>query len=424
MIDVASSSSAIEPRMSLILKRSTILIEEDDDLSTSIQMMTGPSFVEAETSKKSRIVRRSLLSKSSVLLTGTSFPILTTSSVEVESKRRPKKDQTDNLGVTFSDTVHMRNHIHVNDLTAEEKLNAWFRKPEYRTVFKNNMKIIHNIEKKEKEFKRMVSKKKREERKRRNKKNQSICSDDTSVETSDGLHLRMEHIIGVHRDDEQGFSVRGLENETAKKRRARDERYMKAKFAVLSIQEDVDDHMFSVQEEYEQKVSIIGRGNMHKKGSKKSSLRRLGLIKNRANPSDESEDETSSNQSVPEILQATKNEFTTYARAQYHNMISQIAESYGNICKKDAENALERGLYDEKTVKAIDWIESEGSISGSLLSSVKGLNSDSSQEDKRRPSTTSTAATEESAALLALSAHEANRFGRMERAKKFLFKLV
>merc|ERR1711862_90416 len=67
-------------------------------------------------------------------------------------------------------------------------------------------------------------------------------------------------LFDINRDDERGFSTRGLENETAKKRRARDQIYLQAKFAVLSVQEDVDEHMYSMQEKHEEKLSMIARG--------------------------------------------------------------------------------------------------------------------------------------------------------------------
>jgi hypothetical protein len=105
-------------------------------------------------------------------------------------------------------------------------------------------------------------------------------------------------------------------------------------------------------------------------------------------------------------------------------MISKIAEEYGKICKKTAEDAFQRGLEDERAVRAINWVESEGfdNYTASIQSSGKGL-SDASLEtqDKRRPSNASTAATVESAASLALKESQGSRFGRMKRAKMFFW---
>ena len=108
-------------------------------------------------------------------------------------------------------------------------------------------------------------------------------------------------------------------------------------------------------------------------------------------------------------------------------MIHMIGEKYGEICLQDAKDAHERGVLDEKTVRAIDWIESEGDNSHvTSLSSVKGM-SDSSLEEKRRPSTTSTAPTDISnisAASAFVASEEMNRISRMKRAKMFLWKFV
>lgn len=226
--------------------------------------------------------------------------------------------------------------------------------------------------------------------------------------------VELEHVLGVHRDDEQGYSIRGLENETAKRRMMRDQRYMKAKFAVLSIQEDVDEHMFIMQEDYEHQLTTITT----KKGRK--IIRRFSKTKVKNTEEDE-------NEAVQQKVEALRKEFTAYASAQYHLMISKIAEKYGEICKEPARDAFERGLQDERAVRAIDWIQKEGfeGYTGSIQSSG-GKMSDGSPDplDKRRPSTTSTAATEESAASLALKIQEKKvlRLGRMRRPKIPLWK--
>lgn len=367
--------------------------------------------------------RRSVLSKSSVLLTGTSSSIL--ASPQFDTKKSAEKVRTQSEGVRFSETVVIRNHIHVKEITSEEKVAAWFRRPEYHAIFKNNTKIIGTIGKREKEQKRTIAKKKREERKKKKKWNSNnFCEDSSdggSVATFNTDDVRdeevqLEHLLGFHRDDEQGFSVRGLENETTKRRRTRDQVYMKARFAVLSIQEDVDEHMFMMQEEYEERLTDIANGN---KGLKKRNKRRSKV------QSTPPEDDDDTGKKL-EKIDALRKEFSRYASDQYHCMIKKISKNYGQICKQSAKDALERGLQDERAVRAIDWIETEGldSYTASIQSSGKGM-SDASPEEKRRPSNASTSATVESAAsLLALKDSQGNRFGRMKRAKMFLSKIA
>lgn len=477
-MNVASSSFAIEPRMSVCL-RGTAKFCEADDLSTSdheqeqeIELLSSSLCFETTTatvedsgdSSTTCNYRRSPSSASSVLLTGTAFSILTTSpsqllvegeaeaESEADSKRRQDKQRrrSDSDGVSvsvrFADSAHVRNYIHAEEITENEKHTAWFRKPEYKTIFKNNTQIINIIERKEREIKRMKSKKERENKKKKNKKYNSSKVSSIEEQPCGDVHIfcgkdevlvrdenvLMEHIIGIHRDDEQGFSVRGLENETAKKRRTRDRTYLKAKFAVLSIQDDVDEHMFSMQERHEEKLSMIANGNSNTKGGSKNKkiIRRFSGVVNRPMPSESEEQEDSEN-IRRKMTEAQKQIFAVYAKAQYNDMIHQIAEKYGEICEQDARGALERGLEDERTVRAIDCIESEGAnhkncYTASIHSSInKGL-SDASleQQDRRRPSTTSTALTDESAASLALLANEGIQLSRMKRAKMFLWKFV
>jgi hypothetical protein len=422
MMDGSPSSSAILPRMSVCLKGSRKLHSEIDGkhgtpyprFITQMDNYDGDNTIPGNS-------RRSVLSKSSVLLTGTSSSILSTP--QFDTKKSAEKARTQCEGVRFSETVIIRNHIHVKEITPEEKVAAWFRKPEYHAIFKNNTKIIGAIGKREKEQKRAIAKKRRGDRKKKKKRN-SFCEESSvgsSVATfnTDDVQdeeVQLEHILGIHRDDEQGFSVRGLENETTKRRRARDEVYMKAKFVVLSIQEDVDEHMFMMQEEYEDRLTDITTGN---KGQKKKSKRRSKV---QSTPPEDDDDA----EKTREKIDALRKEFSRYASEQYHCMIKKIAEDYGEICKQNAKDALERGLQDERAVKAIDWIETEGleSYTASIQSSGKGM-SDASPEEKRRPSNASTAATVESAAsLLALKESQVNKFGRMKRAKMFLWKIA
>ena len=127
-----------------------------------------------------------------------------------------------------------------------------------------------------------------------------------------------------------------------------------------------------------------------------------------------------------EKIDALRKEFSNYASDQYRMMIKKIAQDYGEICKQNAKDAFERGLQDERAVRAIDWIETEGfdNYTASIHSSGKGM-SDTSPEDKRRPSTASTAATVESAASAAsLALKKSQGFGGMKRAKMFLWKVT
>ena len=427
MMDGSPAPSAILPRMSVCLKGTRQLLEESDvkhdppehRFKTILNNNDGDSTSPGNS-------RRSLLSKSSVLLTGTSSSILTSASASLDTKKSAEKVRTQSEGVRFSETVIIRNHIHVDEITSEEKAAAWFRRPEYHAIFKNNTKIIGTVGKREKEEKRMIAKKKREERKKKRRSSNKFSEDSSDLSLSNlntddvcDDEVKLEHILGIHRDDEQGFSIRGLENETAKKRRLRDQIYMKAKFAVLSIQEDVDEHMFMIQEDYEDKLTEITDGT---KGSKKKSKRRSKLQS--TSPDDENVDD---NDKKHERIDALRQEFSRYASEQYHCMISKIAEDYGEICKQNAKDALERGLQDERAVRAITWIESEGfdSYNASIHSSGKGLSDASAEtQDKRRPSTASTAATVESAASLALKESKVIRFGRMKRAKMFLWNKI
>jgi len=436
MIDVdVPVSSAIEPRMSVCLKGTQKLFEaselnellELDELSLSDEGCSREFTVEDKIDGGHTITcepsTRSALSSSSILLTGTSHSILRTSPV-FDSTRRHEKMKLKANGIRFSESVHVRNHIHHAEITSNEKVAAWFRKPEYKAIFKNNTQIIHTVEKREKEAKRMKSRKDKENKKKKNKRNSkcsiedscAACMNEMDISSSEGFR---EYIVEVHRDDERGFSVRGLENETAKKRRARDQTYLKARFAVLSVQEDVDEHMYSMQEQHEEKLAMIARGN------KKKPKRRFSF--NRLEPPPEELPEEEEIERIRKLTEATKEEFSVYAKSQYNNMIHLIAEKYSEICLQDSRDALERGQHDERAVRVIDWIESEsGSASQlSLHSSLgKGMSDSSQEQDKRRPSTTSTCATEESVASLALLDSDEYKISRVKRAKMFLWKFV
>lgn len=432
------SSSAIEPRMSVCLKgslnsKSKLLLLHDAAATQEHERISLAPFrfvTVEDRSDDDTITTRN--ASSSSLLTGTPSSILSTSLLKVNEER------TQRNRIRFSEIVHVRNHIHVRELTREERVAAWFRKSEYHGIFKNNTKIISTLGKREKEEKRKKRREKKKKRweNRRNSISQTIYPDDSSVCTDgtesvcDSIHFE-QHTIGIHRDDEQGFSVRGLENETANKRRIRDQSYLKARFAVLSIQEDVDEHMFSMQEECLEKLSKIELAG--KKASKKIIKLRMSPTKNQSVPPELKEEEIE--RIRVEKTEAIKEEFSAYASSQYHGMISKIAKSYGDLCKQHFKEAFERGLQDEQAARAIDWIEtdhrekysaSQHSSGRSIQSTGKGTSdtSEQMQFDKRRPSTTSTAATEESSASAALFANDGSRLGRMKRAKNFLWNLV
>jgi len=425
------SPSSILPRMSVCLKGTQNLLGESYDVKDDTPVPPFKTVIDNQDGDSSSPGnrRRSLLSKSSVLLTGTSSSILASASPSLDVKQSAEKARSQCEGVRFSETFIIRNHIHVAEITPEEKSAAWFRRTEYHAIFKNNTKIIGSVGKREKEEKRMIAKKKREERKKKKKKRNSVNysedSSDGSVATFNTDDVRdedvqLEHILGIHRDDEQGFSGRGLENETAKRRRLRDQVYMKAKFAVLSIQEDVDEHMFMIQEEYEDKITKIINGT---KGSKKKSMR----LSNFLSPAQEDDDDDDGSDKKREKIDALRLEFSQYASEQYHCMISKIAEEYGEICNQNSKDAFERGLQDERAVRAINWIESEAfdNYTASIHSSGKGLSEASPEsQDKRRPSNASTAATIESAVSLALKENRDIRFSRMKRAKMFLWNKI
>ena len=471
-VQVTSSSLAIEPRLSVCLKGTTKFSDATNDLSaseherkrvsSSLEFGTAAT-VEDDSGDSSTAFcnscnsRRSALSAHSVMLNGTSFSILTTSQsqspVEAEagSKRRQEKQRIRRSSgcstVRFAESLHVRNHIHAGQITDSEKIAAWFRKPEYKAIYKNNTQIINTIERNDREIKRMKAKNKKKKKYNSSKVTSSIDIEDEEQLCGAGDVHNIFGVVGncdearimnIHRDEEQGFSVRGLENETAKNRMARDRTNVKAKYAVLSIQDDVDEHMFSMQEKHEGKLAMIANGNYNSnsKGGiskNKKIISRFSGVMNRPMHSSQEQDIETNRLKMTEAL---KQKFAVYAKAQYNNMIHHIAEKYGDICEQDARGALERGKEDERIVRAIDWIESEGDdhkycYTSALLihSSIfnKGLSDRSLEQlqDKRRPSTTSTALTDDSVASLAsFVANEGIQSSRIKRAKMFLWKFV
>ena len=400
--------------MSVCLKGSLPLIDIDElslsqhsSASWLVDVMQDSDSGDSD-SAPTATARRSALSSSSILMTGTPYSILRTSGNKSDYLRQERLNTKKRHSIRFSESVHVRNHLHHNQISNNEKIAAWFRKPEYKAIFKNNTQIIHTLEKAEKEAKRMMAKKKKEDKKK--KKNQAKkcgdCSADNPEEIDDSIGM------GIQRDEEQGFSARGLENETSKRRKSRDAIYLKAKYAVLSIQEDIDEHMFSMQEQHEEKLDKI----MNK--SKKKSKRRFSN-KFKAAP-EELNEETA--ETIRATLAAKREEFSVYAKAQYKNMIRLIAEKYGDICRQDAESAYQRGLQDERVAIAINSMEDDAeNYASSTLSLILG-STEGSIDEKRRPSTTSTAATEGSS--MSLYTEDYQELKGMKRATKmFLWKM-
>jgi len=356
-------------------------------------------------------------------------------------QQQPKKKNRRNSVVRFSNDVHIRPHVHVSELAADEKRAAWFCGPEYRSMFKNNVKIVDLLGKKEKELQKKtkttkksqkkIQKKKEKEKQKQKQKNNSKSKnkknkkndhlEDPYVHVLDGIngdddeeHDDEQHeapIFGIDRDEEQGYSVRGLENETMKRRRARDETYLRAKFAVLSLQEDVVALLDEMEEDFM-------RDNNNSNSNRNSFSKKMKKMKSRRNSrsplhDDEHEDrdDSTSNSNSRDIAATTKFQFAAYAKTQYNAMTRLSAERYREICKHHAQDARERGLQDERTARAIDRMSmsmsmlnnnniDEGNLvvaaavrcSVSMQSlSCENNNNNNNDQDKRRPSTASTA---------------------------------
>jgi hypothetical protein len=385
-------ASAITPRMSICVRANKdvadALTEYDYDDSIS-----GPSLELSCITDKMGIgntTERHLFSSSSILLTGTPFSILSTSSNDQTRERR--KDNT----VRFSPQVHVRIHLHCEELTMDEKVSAWFSRPEYRKIYKNNIRIIQSIGQREKELKKAMKKKKKEQQrqKRRNmlkfKKGKSSssrlhdsCTTSISydpVEDTDCDDEHKEYIVALARDEDQGYSTRGLENETSSKRDMRDDIYIRCKYVVLSLQADVDLHMETMQIANDRKLKKIEKRS-------KSKLKR-GRRSRRTLPEEESE-------SIRDLTATTKFEFAAYAQDQYNKMALAIAQQYGGICRQHAEDAHKRGLDDERTAAAIRFLENSPHKS---QFGPSNRNKSFDSESGRRLSSSSTAETEEVAA--------------------------
>mmetsp|Transcript_22184 Transcript_22184/g.46677 ORF Transcript_22184/g.46677 Transcript_22184/m.46677 type:complete len:452 (+) Transcript_22184:387-1742(+) len=411
-VNSSASTSSVEPRMSICLKNTTNLLEEHELSSTSFDDILHPGYrtdsshdrLSVGSSGHSRLP----LSTSSILLTGTPYSILSTSTEPQEQaqviERKLKKDLRKGNRVRFSETLHLRNHLHVKDIKKNEKTSAWFGKTEYRAIFKNNTKIIQCLGKKEKELKKTIS---REKRVRMRRKKRDPCemiikgADDEEFDYEEYADL----MVAIKTDEEQGFSTRGLENESKKKRKHRDHNFLKAKYVVLSLQAEVDDHMDAMQEEFGEKLARIAKRNSKNKASFKKNTSYRSSNSRWLISLDEHEGESDN---VREKIATTKQEFATYARKQYNEMICRIADRYGDISKHDAKDALERGRRDEKTARAIEWMDAQECCNIDIISN--GSSGKGSDEDKRkRPSSASTARTDESSSISSLSHMSASR---------------
>ncbi|VEU34714.1 unnamed protein product [Pseudo-nitzschia multistriata] len=486
-----SSGSAITPRMSICLKASRddpdmalFLTEiEDDGFSledNNAENDNPPSKDEpSSTSNHRSKTRRSLLSSSSILLTGTPHSILspsmsydsvttnTTTKMPTEdetdtqfgkSRQRGKRRKPGNDRVRFSESVHFRNYMHVTEITSEERAAAWFCGSEYRTIFRNNMRIIRSIAKREKELKKTIAKRKKEEQKlkkklKKNKGKHSNNSNELGSCSDCGLcgdksDLYWEEIISIERDEEQGYSVRGIENEIPKKRKKRDQVYLQAKYTILSLQADLDAHMEAMQDEYEERMQKLIEGFSRTKNGKKKKHDRRNSFSMSSSSAQQMERDERTEKEIRDITATNKFQFAQYAQSQYNNMIEAIAERYSEICKQHAKNALEAGCGDERTARAIDWLEeSSRRNSVAVESASKGVLVDTAvlsddADDKRRPSTSTTVTDNETIIppLSMRSIDEARNSdeveslketisknqaaSRMKRARKFLRRLT
>eukprot|EP00536_Pseudo-nitzschia_multiseries_P004827 jgi/Psemu1/285378/fgenesh1_pg.84_\ len=461
-------ASAISPRMSVCLKASNddiaALIADIDDEDSSLEDACGTNGT-----NDTCTTRRSSYSSSSILLTGTTYSILSSSRPATQGATVDDEEGENGNGnknrrqsnVRFSESVHFRNYLHVSDLTSEERAAAWFCSSEYRTIFRNNMKIIQSIGKRDKEMKKIMSKKKREEQKLKKKKkkhklndrlndgNESCgsCSELDNVLKKN--NNRAEHITGTNGDEEKGYSVRGLENETSKKRRKRDKIYLRARYAVLSLQADLDGRMELLQEEFDDQMEQLVGSSKTKKKKKRHFLRRMSLASSSSSQED-GEVEVMSAEETHEMMMDARLKFAEYAQAQYDKMISAIAERYAEICSQHGKDAMERGSQDERTARAIDWIEASREQNLEISSVVAEflpqkevvVDTTALSDEKRRPSASSTSETEESVTQASSMksvddgggdnitddktkdiANTHHQFRVMKRAKKFLRRL-
>ncbi|OEU08692.1 hypothetical protein FRACYDRAFT_249592 [Fragilariopsis cylindrus CCMP1102] len=209
-------------------------------------------------------------------------------------------------------------------------------------------------------------------------------------------------------EEERGYSVRGLENETSSARKLRDDIYYRAKNTVLSIQEDIHVQIELLHDDFNNQI-ITNNKKMNNKNNQKSS-------KDDNNKDDDTTSANTSSRTSNRDTTTIPTEFTF--ATQYNEMSTILAEMYCDICHVHANDARQRGLYDEVTARKINtslstttseqqqqqqqnnvgagvdnMMSSDNNNEGS--SSVRGSGS-----DQRRPSTTIDADVAVPAALL------------------------
>jgi hypothetical protein len=345
-----------------------------------------------------------LFLSASASASASSAPASTLSSSSMKKKKKSSNSQQSKQleNVSFSEIVNVRNYVHVTEFTPDEILAAWFRGKEYKTIHKNNVKIIRNIDKmdnlvlKNKNSIKKSKKQKQKQSKRhsfsmnknKNKRNnhllhdhhhrdqQQPCVDHNNDHNND-------HIDHDDEEEERGYSIRGLENETSSARKLRDDIYYRARYTVLSIQEDISAQIESMHDEFN----------------------KINKKKNKASNKQASNNENKNNNNTEVVTTDRDTNITTKFTfaAQYNEMSSILAEKYCEICDIHAKDARERGLYDELTARKINSVPSEQQQNGAasrMLNNNEGGGYSSNNSlssgsvDQRRPSTTSTEATE------------------------------
>ena len=118
------SSSAIEPRMSVCLKGSLPLIDIDElslsqhsSASWLVDVMQDSDSGDSD-SAPTATARRSALSSSSILMTGTPYSILRTSGNKSDYRRQERLNSKKRHSIRFSESVHVRNHLHHNQISS------------------------------------------------------------------------------------------------------------------------------------------------------------------------------------------------------------------------------------------------------------------------------------------------------------------
>mmetsp|Transcript_27756 Transcript_27756/g.59775 ORF Transcript_27756/g.59775 Transcript_27756/m.59775 type:complete len:441 (+) Transcript_27756:75-1397(+) len=355
---------SVNPKASKDKSAAAAPVVESEHENDSSNLETTDKLSSKNATSKICIVARSSLSSSSIMLTGTPFSILSSSKSsqnlcvldeddpkkKQERRKRKKKPKTN---VRFSESVYFRNCMHRKEITEKEKMAAWFSESEFSKILKNNMKIISSDGKREKEIKKIVAKKRRKQQKPKSKnKNNGDNRNTIDFEYYDELsESRLEHIIRINRDEEQGYTIRGLEEETAKSKNNRDQIYLRAKYAIHTLQANLDAHMESVQAEYDERMEEITELCKKKKNNHRNNSSGFSPALREHNEIDIEEKE------ILKIQATTKFKFAQYAQTQYNKMVDTIAQRYGEICMQHAQDALEKGLEDERTARSIDMIE-------------------------------------------------------------------